>query len=269
MINKRFSLHDAYAFGVKTVVNHFGFFLSAMAVGALASLVFLSFLGVLDYWMFQEHFQTLMKTFFNAMSEATGAVHQAGSTVHDHVRAVLPAALSKHISPRDAVSIDVSGQDIKSLLQLLLPVALIFKLFLDMIVVGWTKIALDLQSNKPVTMHYLYEFYYFVPRVFVVNFIVAVLTMLGLILLLVPGIFVYQRLRFAKYFIIDKNQSIMKSLELSWHMTEGSVIHLIGYSVFAALLASIGNMIFLTTFFLVPLAYQVEASVYRQMAPKK
>ncbi len=268
MINKRFSLHEAYSFGFKTVVNHFGFFLLTMFVGSLAALVFLVFLGILDYWMFKEHFQTLLKTFFHSMSEATGTVHQAGLTVYDHVRGVLPASLAKHFSPKDVVSVDITGQDVKTILQVLLPVAFIFKLFSDMIAIGWTKMALDLQSNKAVGVSYLYEFYYFVPRVFAVNLIVALAMMIGLPFFLIPGIFLYQRLRFARFFVIDKNQSIMQALESSWKMTEGSVLHLFGYSILASLLASLGNMFFLVTCFLFPLAYQVEANVYRQMVKK-
>lgn len=269
MINKRFSLHEAYSFGIKSVVNHFGFFLAAMSVGSLAALVFLSVLGILDYWMFKDHFQTLIKTFSHAMSEATGAIHQTGLTLHDYVRTVAPVSVAKHLAPRDVVSIDTAGQDFKSLLQLLLPVGLLFKLFLDVISVGWTKMALDLQANQAVGYDYLYKFYYFVPRVFVVNFLVFFLTMIaamvGVILLCIPGLVLYQRLRFAKYFVIDKNYSITQSLGSSWKMTEGSVIHLIGYSIFAALVASFGNMFFLTVLFVMPLSYQVEASVYRQM----
>lgn len=265
MLNKRFSLYDAYNFGFKSVLNHFVFFLLTMFVGSIASLVFLSFLGVLDYWMFHEHFQTLIKTFSHAMNEATGAIHQAGTTIHDHMQGIIPASFTKHLSPKDVVSIDIAGQDFTALAKLLLPVALGFKLFLEVIAVGWSKMALDLQENKPVDLEYLYKFYYFVPRVFVVNLVVGLLSMLGFMLLFVPGVFVYQRLRFARYFVIDKDQSIMQALESSWKMTEGSVIHLVGYTVFAGLLAGLSNTLFLTALFLFPLAYLVEASVYRQM----
>ena len=265
MVNKRFSLHDAYSFGIKSVINHFSFFLVAMGLGSLASLFFLSLIGVLDYLMFKDHFQALIKTFFHTMSEATGAVHQTGLTLHDYTRQVLPASISKRLIARDAVSINLAGQDFKSFFQLLLPVAFIFKLFVDVIAVGWIKMALDLQDEKPVSYDYLYKFYYFVPRVFIVNFVLFLATMLGMLFFIVPGIFVYQRLRFMKYFIIDKNQSMLQSLESSWKMTEGSVVHLIGYTVFAALVGSLCNIFFLTVFFIMPLAYQVDAHVYRQM----
>lgn len=265
MINKRFSLHEAYSFGFKTVFNYFGFFVMTMGVGMLASLVFLSLLGMVDYWMFSENFKTLFATFSNAMNEATGAIHPIGLSMLENVRAHLPAAVSKHVSVRDAIMVNISTQDMMSLLKVFLPVGIAFKLFLDLISIGWTKIALDIQASKAVAYDYLFKFYRLVPRVFVVDLLVAAATLFGLIFLLFPGIFLYQRLRFARYFVIDKDQSIMDSLKSSWDMTDNSVIHLVGYSILAAIVSSIGNSLFLVALIVLPLAFVVDANVYRQM----
>lgn len=231
----------------------------------MASLAFLSFLGIIDYVMFREHFESLIKMFSHSIQEATGPLHVADNTIAHHIKEYAPAVLSKHLVPRDVLSIDISREDIENVLKFLAPAVLVFKLFLETIAVGWTKIALDVQANKKVDYDYLYKFYYFVPRVLFVNIVVSILTVVGLIFFIIPGLFVFQRLRFARYFIIDKDQSFMKALESSWAMTDGSVIHLTGYSIFSALLSGLGNIIFFARFFLLPLSYQAEASVYRQM----
>lgn len=265
MINKRFSLHDAYSFGVKTVTNHFGFFVVSLLLGACAAAVVLSFLGIIDYMMFKEHFEALINMTSEAMRNPMGVANYAGVTVHETVRVYLPEVVSKHLAPQTVLSIDLSKEDMMAALKMLVPAVLLFKLFLEVIAIGWTKIALDLQANKQVEYNYLYKFYALAPRVVVVELIKGVAMLVGLLLFVVPGIFIFQRLRFAKYFVIDKNQSIMDALKSSWNLTEGSVIHLVGYSIFAFCLMALGRLFFPAMFFLMPLAYQADANVYRQM----
>lgn len=265
MINKRFSLYEAYSFGVQTVINNFSFFLATMFFGSVASLIFLSVLGYVDYMMFKEHFESLVKICSHAMSEPTGALHVGDMTVHARMQEWLPYALSKHAIPRDVVSVDITRQDVMNALSFLLPVGVAFKCFLNVLSVGWTKMALDLQANKEVSFDYIYKFYYHVPAVIIVELIILAITILGLMLAIFPGVIVYERLRFARYFIIDKNQSVFKALGSSWNLTDGSVIHLTGYSIFSNLLRAFGHMFFIATFFMTPLSYQVEANVYRQL----
>lgn len=265
MVNKRFSLYDAYSFGVKTVINHFGFFLVAMLLSVAVAVFVLSLLGIADYMMFKEHFEIITKSVTYAMNNATGLIRVAGYNVHEYVKMYLPESLSTHLVPSDVVSIDISREDINEMFKFLLPIVLGFKLFLEVISIGWTKIALDLQANKTVEYDYLYKFFYLVPRVLIVEIMVGVITMIGFLLFIFPGVFVYQRLRFARYYIIDKNQSMMQALESSWKTTEGSVIHLCGYSVFHHFLMAIGRLFFPAMFFLEPLRFQVDANVYRQI----
>ena len=266
MVNKRFSLHDAYSFGVKTVTNHFGFFTVSMLLGAVAAAAVLSFLGLIDYMAFKDHFESLINLSSEAMRDPMGVVNYAGQTVHEHARINLPVSVAKYITPSDMIfSLDISRQDLMEAFKMLLPVVILFKLFLEVISIGWTKIALDLQVNKTVEYSYLYKFYAFAPRVIVVELISGVVMLVGLALFVFPGIFIFQRLRFAKYFVIDKDQSVMQALESSWRLTEGSVVHLVGYSMFAMLLMALSRLFFPAMFFLVPLSFQVDANVYRQM----
>jgi len=133
-------------------------------------------------------------------------------------------------------------------------------LFLTVLSVGWIKIALDLLDDKHVDYNYLFKFYYFVPRVLGVTLLRFVATILGVFLFIVPGIVIFQRLRFAKYFVVDKQESIMQALKSSWNLTDGSVINLVGFSVL--------NSCFSALIPIVPLCSQVEAHIYRQMLEK-
>lgn len=265
MINKRFSLHDAYSMGVKTVTNNFGFFVVSMLLGACAATAVLTVLAGLDYMMFKEHFEAIITLLSEAMRNPMGILKISGISVSDSMKMHLPVIVAKYVAPQEILSVSITREDIMSALKMLIPGAVLFKLFLEIIAIGWTKIALDLQANKPVEYNYLYKFYALAPRVIAVELIKGLAMLVGLALFVVPGIFIFQRLRFAKYFVIDKDQSIMQALHSSWSLTEGSVIHLVGFSMFAALLMSLGRIFFPAMFFLLPLGFQADANVYRQM----
>jgi len=265
MFTKRFSLESAYATGGRIVMNYFTFFLFATGIGIVACAIHLVVLGVIDFFALRYHMAPLIKMFQHAFNSATGSLHHAGFTVRDAVSSYVPADLMNQTLGRDMISFDISQYDIMYILSWVLPTALALKLFLDMISVGWTKIALDLNAGKKVSARYLYQFYYLVPRVFLVNLIVGLATIVGFLLFLVPGIFIYQRFRFAKYFIIDKNLSMVKALQSSWALTDGAVLQLFGFSVLSLMLDSLGNLIVVVGLFMTPLQNQVEANVYSQL----
>ena len=53
------------------------------------------------------------------------------------------------------------------------------------------------------------------------NLIVFALVMLGVIMLIIPGIIIGCRLAFVSYLVMDKNMEAMKAVEKSWQMTRG------------------------------------------------
>lgn len=265
MFTKRFSLESAYATGGRIVINYFTFFFFASTFGIVACAIHLMVLGVVDFFALRYHIAPLIKMFQNAFNSATGPLHHAGFTVRDAVSTYLPSDLMNQTLGRDTISFDISGYDIMYILSWVVPTALVLKFVLDMISVGWTKIALDLNVGKAVSVRYLYQYYYLVPRVFLVNLIVGLATIAGFLLFLLPGIFIYQRFRFAKYFIIDKNLGMFKALQSSWAITDGAVLQLFGFSMISLILESLGNLIVVVSFFITPLQNQVEANVYTQL----
>ena len=267
MFNPKFSLESAYSTGAKSVMNNFMFFVLSIFAGVAACALYLGALGIIamNVGAMRYHVLALVNMFKHVLSMSTGPLHYAGTTVQESIRSYVSPDVASQILGRDVISIDISGADIAALASWLIPTALVLKFVLDIISIGWTKVALDASSKKEVTHRYMYEFYYLAPRVFVANLIVGLAAMAGAMLFLVPGVFLYERLRFAKYFIIDKNLSIVQSLQASWALTEGSVLHLFGFTLMSTLISSISNVLALGAIFTIPLASQTEANVYLQM----
>lgn len=269
MFTKKFSLDVAYSTGVRRVLDYFSFFILAIGLGGLACAAALVILGVVDFYTLGFQMAPLIKMLQHVSTNATGALHYGGTTIQEIMRPYLSAEIAQQSMGRDIISVDVANYDFRNLFIKLIPTMLILKLFVDTISIGWTKIALDLNVNKPVSLRYLFSFYYLTPRVFVVNLIVGIATIIGTALFVIPGIFVYQRLRFSKYFIIDKNLSIIKALQASWALTEQATLQLFGFTVISIVLETIGHILVLTYLFLIPLQNQVEANVYQQMLEAK
>lgn len=268
MFTKKFSLETAYGQGARTVLNYFMFFVLAILIGMLTCAAALAFLGVIDFYALRYHVTPLLNMFHHVINTATGALHYGGTTIQESLHPYLAPDVAQQTIGRDLVSVDVNSYEQAYLFSVMIPTMLVVKLVIDMISVGWTKIALELNANNSVSLRYLFNYYYLVPRVFVVNLIVGIATLAGFMLFVLPGIYVYQRLRFAKYFVIDKNLGVVKALQASWALTQDSVLQLCGFSLIAIIIASLGNLLVLTMFFFIPLHNQVEANVYRQMSGK-
>jgi hypothetical protein len=92
----------------------------------------------------------------------------------------------------------------------------------------------------------------FVFRIFLLQVATIVLFIGGLVLLIVPGIFVIQRLLLAPYFLIDRDLGVIEAIKMSWAETKahsGPVWGLIGANIAYALL--------LFTIILIPVAIAI------------
>ena len=61
-------------------------------------------------------------------------------------------------------------------------------------------------------------------KVLAVYMIVAVVFILGLIALILPGLYLLPRLLLAPYYVIDKDMGIRESLEAAWHNSQGHAV---------------------------------------------
>ena len=268
MLNNKFSLTQAYYKGGRTVVDNFIFFTMATAIGVLVVASYLVVLGVIDFMVLKNHIYSLVKLFQQTATSATGSLHHEDFAIHSALAKYIPQDILQQFMDMDVVSFNIAKEDITKIVTWIIPTALLLKLFVDMMMIGWIKIALDLNANKKVNFRYLFDYYYLVPRVFAVNLIVGIVTIFGLLLFIVPGVFVYQRLRFAKFFIIDKKLSIAKALQSSWAFTQDAVLELTGFSLISIMLSNIANFVFLLKIFILPLQNQTETNIYQQLSNK-
>lgn len=211
MLNKRFSLYDAYSYGFKIIFNNIPFFFTAMLLNALVLIFMLILLAGINYLYFK---MIVVDDLFLLRNVILLSIFNSLSVV----------------------------------------------VFFNFLSVGWTKISLDLLDDKPVKYGYLFKYYYFIPRLLGVVVLAGFAILIGLCLLIIPGVIIYQRLRFAKYFVIDKNESVMQSLKSSWIMTKGSVGNLVGYTVL--------SIVFEALIPVLPLNSQTEVHLYRQINKK-
>ncbi len=84
----------------------------------------------------------------------------------------------------------------------------------------------------------------------IANVVVAVIVMLGMAMIIVPGIIFACRLAFVPYLVVDKEMDVMEALRVSWNMTRGygSQIFLMG--VMAFFIAIGGLLLFIVGIFI-------------------
>ncbi|MDR2970192.1 MAG: glycerophosphoryl diester phosphodiesterase membrane domain-containing protein [Tannerellaceae bacterium] len=99
---------------------------------------------------------------------------------------------------------------------------------------------------------------------FIAGLIVSIAISIGMLLLIVPGIYLALRLQFFTCFIVEENAGIMDSLKRSWALTEGHAMKLfilalvwLGLIILGVLLLVIG--LFVT----MPLIYMTYCNAFR------
>lgn len=184
----------------------------------------------------------------------------------------------------------------------LVPFLMLYLSFVMTVSIGYIKTALNFQSDKKATLHDMYQYMYLLPQylfgkiimflvcfvplmvMFFIGFLVlafymsmlkqntpptthAELIFIGIafIVMFAFVFYLYQRLRFIKYFIIDKEISAFKATKLSWDVTRGNVISLSLFSLVAVLVGAVHPMSGLFIMVSLWLNQQAEVSLYHQM----
>jgi len=131
--------------------------------------------------------------------------------------------------------------------------------------IGLIKISLEFIDNKKPKFS---DLFYTKP---LVNFILAslirgVITLIGFILLIIPGIVFSIRLQFVAYLIVDKNLPPVEAVKKSWEMTKGNTWNLLFFGILLFLLNVLGAFLFLVGLFVtVPLTMLATTFVYRKL----
>ncbi len=168
--------------------------------------------------------------------------------------------------------------------------------------IGYIKTTLKFQTGKKAKLEDMYQYLFLLPQYCLGKLILflsclAPLTFLSITTILILGaaspdqnmqlakfglvlfiiflllcmfiLFLYQRLRFIKYFIIDKKVSAFKAARLSWNLTQGSVISLLLFSVVSLTITTISPISGLCIMLSRWLNKQAETNVYLQMLENK
>ena len=104
-----------------------------------------------------------------------------------------------------------------------------------------------------------------------VDFILAtlirgVITVIGFILLIIPGIIFSIRLQFVTYLIVDKKMPAVDSIKKSWEMTRGNTWNLFFFGILLCLINLLGVLLLLVGLFItIPLTMLATTFVYRKL----
>ena len=108
-------------------------------------------------------------------------------------------------------------------------------LFLPVIKYGRDLLFLNAMRDQEADIRILFEgFKTKYLNIILANLIVFALIMIGIVMLIIPGIIIACRLVFVSYLIMDKNLDPMKAVEKSWQMTRGH-----GWTIFGMAILSI------------------------------
>ena len=104
-------------------------------------------------------------------------------------------------------------------------------------------------------------------KYFVVIFIVGLLTIIGLFLCIIPGIFISARLAFADWYILDHPEAgIGDAIAASWNMTKGNFWSVLGMMFTELAIVLIGFMCCCVgLLFAIPFACFVEGCAYKML----
>lgn len=275
-IKQNFSIDQAYKQATSVVLKHFFFFLVAMLLCGAAVLVFLVAIGVIDFAVWHQAFGDLLQAGHVAATRATGLVAHSDHDWYGYIGKYVPAAFARHLQPavqciqdlKNAPIRDMQGQ-LSNVIKILIPSAIALKLFVDLIMIGWIKNCFAALDNQDMKFHYLFSQIRYLLNYVVVNLMVHAVVLVGCFAFVVPGVYLYQRLRFAKYFVIDQDMNMFAALGASWKATCKNTLHLTGYSIFSMIISAAAHAVFVLMLFLRPLNAVADVSVYRQLANKQ
>jgi uncharacterized membrane protein len=143
---------------------------------------------------------------------------------------------------------------------------LIFSVISTLLGIGLTKIALLLLDGKKAEVMDLFRYPQYLVQTIIGAIIYMVMVFIGLIFLVIPGIYVALKYQFFSEIIIDKNVSALEALQQSGEITKGNLLNLFIAGIVLAVVFILGIIALgiglFVTFPVVTLAYTY---IYRQL----
>lgn len=137
--------------------------------------------------------------------------------------------------------------------------------------VGMVKITLKLADNREAKLSDLFsKDIKLILKLVAVGIISGIIVLLGIILLIVPGIIFSMRLMFVGYFLIDKNLGPIEAIKASWNATRGNVWNLLGLAGLNFLVILVGALaLFVGLIWAIPTVTMASVYVYKKLSSKR
>lgn len=101
---------------------------------------------------------------------------------------------------------------------------------------------------------------------FVASVLVGLAIAIGLVLLIIPGIYLALRLQFFGLFIVEEDAGIIDSIKKSWAITEGNITKLLLIFLSQFALVILGLLLLIIGIFVtLPLVYMISCHTYRTL----
>ncbi len=134
---------------------------------------------------------------------------------------------------------------------------------------GQIKIALSLADDGRPTWADLFNNYRLVPYYFIASLLAGVLIGIGLILLIIPGVYIGIRLIFFPYFLVDKKVGPIEAIKQSFAITKGEVWSLLGMILVSIVMSFLGLIALgVGILFTLPIIMIAWAKTYRALERK-
>lgn len=150
---------------------------------------------------------------------------------------------------------------------LLLLVLLAFRWVLSIIAaIGLIYIVLELVDERKPKVKDLFSQSHLFFKYVLSSAVVGLVTFVGFLLLIVPGIIVAVRLQFYPYFIVEEGAGPIEAAQKSWDLTAGSTWHLLLFSLSLVGVQLLGALALLVGLvFAIPTVWVARAKVYREL----
>lgn len=133
--------------------------------------------------------------------------------------------------------------------------------------IGLLKIFLKLVDGAKAEFSELWAYPQYFVNLLVSSILFGLIVGVGLILLIVPGIYLALRLQFYSYYVVDKNAGITDSLKMSWEKTRGKVLDLLLFALLLIALNILGALALLVGLLVtIPVSFVAVTLLYRKLA---
>ena len=146
----------------------------------------------------------------------------------------------------------------------IIPVKIISMLLTIGLAGGLTRVSLNLCSGREASPAQLFGEFGKLLKLVGGSILFYILLILGLVLLIVPGIMVGLRMSYFTTAIVDRDMGPVEALKYSWHLTRNNSLNLIGLWVMLLLITLAGIMaLFVGLVFAIPVATLAVTLAYR------